>query len=294
MSKNVEVISFGCDPEIFVQNEQGEVCSAIGKFGGTKEAPRPIKLLGEGYAVQEDNVLVEFNIPPAKDGEEFVKSVQSTIDVLSRRALRKGLSFRKGSAFSLDEKFLQDPGAKVFGCDPDQNAYTMQNNPRPKANDPNLRSAGGHIALGLECDYRKLWGISRTSGDKTWKAIDVSYKRQIAQRVVLSLDYLWGIPSLLLDEGDLRKQLYGKAGAHRIKDFGVEYRTLSNFWIFRPDVAKRMLEVAREYDLFSIYSGQDGGHFTAVTETGINTNNKEWAAWMIKHHKPLQWAKEFL
>jgi len=46
------------------------------------------------------------------------------------------------------------------------------------------------------------------------------------------MDLYLGVPSVLMDKGELRKQLYGKAGAYRMKPYGVEYRTLSNFWIF--------------------------------------------------------------
>jgi len=269
----IEILTFGCDPEIFVQNTEGEICSAIGHFGGTKEKPKPIKILGEGFAVQEDNVLVEFNIPPAKDADEFVEYVQKTIDVLSRRALRKGLSFRKESAFSLDPKHLTHPKALVFGCDPDFNAYTGMPNPAPRALDANLRSAGGHIAVGFTIDRR---------------AIPKEAHKNYGQHVIQQLDFLWGIPSLLLDEGEQRKQLYGKAGAFRLKPFGVEYRTLSNFWIFRPDIAKAMLNAAKKHN-FMGYSPE----MTNV-EVGINTNNKEWALWCVKKYPELAWAMEFL
>ncbi len=146
----MQVVSFGCDPEIFLRDPSGKIKSAIGLFGGTKEKPEPLKTLGDGYAVQEDNVLMEFNIPPAYTPEQFVSSVQKTVDLLSKRAAKYGLSFAKGSAYSLDPEELQHPKSKVFGCDPDYNAYTGEKNPPPKANDPCLRSAGGHIAVGFD------------------------------------------------------------------------------------------------------------------------------------------------
>jgi len=281
---DIRLTTFGCDPEIFVKNKEGDVCSAIGLFGGTKEKPRPIKSLGEGFAVQEDNVLVEFNIPPAKSGKEFAESVQKTVDVLTRRALRHGLSFTQGSAFSLKPEYLQDPKALVFGCEPDYNAYTTQANPAPKSPDACLRSAGGHVAFGVElnADRGKWWKetlqYQRTA--PTWGCI-----------VIKKLDYLLGIPSILLDDGELRKQLYGKAGAFRAKPFGVEYRTLSNFWIFNPKLAEAMIEHVKTVNFYTM-----GMELTEnCVEMAINTNNKECAAWTIeKDRKNFGWVKEFL
>ena len=44
-------------------------------------------------------------------------------------------------------------------------------------------------------------------------------------------DYFLGLPSLFLDEDTERRQMYGKAGAIRLKEWGFEYRVLSNFWL---------------------------------------------------------------
>jgi hypothetical protein len=45
------------------------------------------------------------------------------------------------------------------------------------------------------------------------------------------LDYVIGLPSILIDTDSQRRKLYGKAGSMRHKDYGVEYRTVSNFWL---------------------------------------------------------------
>lgn len=281
----IKLTTFGCDPEIFVENQQGEVCSAIGMFGGTKEKPRPIKSLGEGFAVQEDNVLVEFNIPPAKTGAEFAEYVQKTIEVLSRRANRRGLSFRKGSAFSLNPEYLQHPQALKFGCDPDFNAYSSMANPPPHAEDRCLRSAGGHIAFGIDTDFSH-------TGLKGWDKQTNHTKTAYATHVIQRLDFLLGVPAILLDDGLLRKQLYGKAGAYRIKPFGVEYRTLSNFWIFQPKLAEAMIENVRALDFGNIQFNQFAPN---VLEFAINNNHKDFANWAIKNHPTyFGWVKEFL
>lgn len=40
-----------------------------------------------------------------------------------------------------------------------------------------------------------------------------------------------GIPSVVMDPDTKRRTLYGKAGDFRLKAYGVEYRTLSSYFI---------------------------------------------------------------
>ena len=63
--------TIGCDPEVFVHNNSEHI-SVIGKIGGTKGNPIP---LPHGGGIQEDNLAVEFNTPPASTRKEFVTNV---------------------------------------------------------------------------------------------------------------------------------------------------------------------------------------------------------------------------
>jgi hypothetical protein len=53
-----------------------------------------------------------------------------------------------------------------------------------------------------------------------------------AMDIVRCLDTVIGLQSLFLDEGKERRKLYGRAGCMRKKPYGLEWRTLSNFWVF--------------------------------------------------------------
>lgn len=204
------MFSIGADPEVFVGDANG-VRSIIGKVGGTKECPLPLPL-GPGFAIQEDNVALEYNIPVSQGKEMFVGNIVTAMEFIGT-TLRDslGLQFVKDSAISFPAEELQDPAAFVFGCEPDFNAWTGRINRKPKADDPNLRSCGGHVHIGV-------------TGTK--------YAGCDPYMIIRACDLFMGIPSVLMDTGVLRKQLYGKAGACRVKPYGVEYRTLSNFWVF--------------------------------------------------------------
>jgi hypothetical protein len=203
--------TIGADPELFMADSLGGLKASCGLIGGTKHNPQPMGL-GDGFFIQEDNVAVEFNIPPAKSAEELAANLRKAItNISSNIKSMYGFEVVNLSAASFPEEELQADAAKEFGCDPDYNAWTFgAKNPRPKASDPNLRSCGGHIHVGY----------------------DLRGAQFAPDTLIRAMDLYLGVPSVLMDNGELRKQLYGKAGAFRRKPYGVEYRTLSNFWVF--------------------------------------------------------------
>lgn len=206
-------ITLGADPEIFLQDAAKNLISAVGRIGGTKSRPKPLPI-GAGFAVQEDNVAIEYNIPPSQSETDFVKNINKAMKYLLKKVGEQGLSFNHMSAASFPEEQLRAPAARVFGCDPDFSAwYGGERNPPPSAPDPALRSAGGHVHVGAKFESKE----------------DV-------HEFIKRCDLFLAVPSVLMDpEGQLRRDLYGKPGAFRYKPFGCEYRTLSNFWIFKPE-----------------------------------------------------------
>lgn len=194
----------GCDPELFIKNKYGSYKSAVGLIGGSKECPLVIDK--GGFAILEDNVAVEFNTKPASSYEEFRSGIHKVLDHL--RAKLPGFEFSKESAVSFPKEELNTPEAQEFGCEPDYDAWMEQVNDKPKADDKCLRSAGGHIHVGS------------------------SIAKSNPLAVIRAMDLFLGVPSVVRDNGTLRRNLYGKAGCFRPKSYGVEYRTLSNFWIW--------------------------------------------------------------
>jgi hypothetical protein len=200
----------GADPELFLKDSQTQLpVTSIGLIGGSKSYPRE---LGNGFALQEDNVTVEFNIPPCEDIEKFKASINYVLEFLKAEVAQKGLELDISATKNFTVEQLDHPQAQELGCEPDYNAWTNRVNKRPVAPET-LRSSGGHIHIGYENP-----------------TVEISLK------IVQAHDLFCGLPSLLLDNDNKRRKIYGKAGAHRIKSYGVEYRTLSNFWIKTPEL----------------------------------------------------------
>lgn len=202
----MSALTIGHDAEVFVQDADGKIQSAIGLIGGTKEKPLEVR----SGALQEDNVLAELNIVPATNFKQFQARTAMVLEQL-KAMLPPGWEPVIKSSHVYEKSDLRGFGeaAMQFGCDPDYNCWTHEMN---QASSPftTLRTAGGHIHIGHD------------------KSVD---RHRIAQMA----DYMMGLPSVLLDDDTDRRALYGAAGAYRPKPYGTEYRTLSNFWLANED-----------------------------------------------------------
>lgn len=205
--------TFGADPELFLIDGNGKPVSAEGLIPGTKAEPFAV----EGGAVQVDGMAAEFNINPADNFNDFNGNVTLVMKQL-KAMLPKGVGFSIVPAVEFPEDVFDaaPDNAKELGCSPDFNAWTGDFNPPPHLDDrPRLRCAGGHLHFG--------W----TEG------VDLSDTQHVmnCRDLVKQLDWYLAGWSLRVDKDPTRRLLYGKAGACRVKDYGVEYRVLSNFWL---------------------------------------------------------------
>lgn len=209
--------TFGCDPELFITDGEGKAVSAEGLLPGTKEEPFKV----DKGAVQVDGMAAEFNINPATTFDEFNENIVTVLKQL-KGMLPTGFKLLPVPAMVFDKHVwdLSPDKAKELGCTPDFNAWTGEINPPPEnLENPRLRTASGHLHIG--------W----TEGESLSDPQHLMNCRDLVKQ----LDWYLGGWSLRMDPDPTRRTLYGKAGACRYKDYGVEYRVLSNFWIGTKD-----------------------------------------------------------
>lgn len=213
------MFTVGADPEIFVK-QKGKAVSAHGLVEGDKKNP----LKTSKGAVQVDGMALEFNIDPvsAGDFESFNKNIVQTVKEL-RTLVGSDYNFNPSPVQEFDSDYLeaQPEEAKELGCDPDFNAYTLEENPMPDGT-RNFRTGAGHIHIG--------WGSDIP--------VDNQDHFEICANFIKFMDATVGMAMTVIDQDPRRRELYGKAGAFRPKSYGVEYRTPSNVWITSKDKRK--------------------------------------------------------
>lgn len=217
--------SIGTDPEFFIEKE-GQIISSIGLIGGTKVKPRVLGLC----SVHEDNVCLEINVNPSTSKKEFVDTIKGAFKEITENF--PSYKINNSSYHVFNDNDLLHAESIEAGCSSDYNAFSMSANTPPDLSKTKNRSAGGHIHLGLP-----ETNISSISN------------------IVLMMDVFLGVPSVIMDSNTERRNLYGKASCFRWKDYGLEYRTLSNFWLFSDDLiewayngSKKAIEMAQTFD----------------------------------------------
>lgn len=218
MNKLITNPLIGADIEVFLRDKitQSPI-SAEGIIKGTKDEPFNFDSSNKYYAISLDNVAAEFCIPPSLTKEEFLHGIKKGINYINS-VIPKELEIFSFPAAIFEDKWLQTENAKTFGCEPDYNVWLREINPKPEAPNPNLRSCGGHIHLGYTIDEQILEAMGKE-------------KMIVDEWVIKAMDAFVGLPSVILEPNNERKLLYGKAGCFRFKPYGVEYRTVSNYYL---------------------------------------------------------------
>ncbi len=199
-------VQLGSDAEVFLHDVTGRPFPVCGMIGGTKD--KPLVLTQDGIAVQEDNVMLEFNTPISSTPEQWVRNLGRSMDYAFAKIPPTFKPVIKATE-RFDPALLNNPQAKTFGCEPDYNAWTNQRNPRPVPKDATMRSAAAHVHI-------------------SWGEPDGIEQRI---RVIQMADVFVALPFLSNSPDRERRQLYGRAGSFRGKDYGVEHRVLDNTWL---------------------------------------------------------------
>ena len=225
----------GADPEFFIVTKKGTVINSDRFFPSEKDKLQ-VKAtnFGEKSWLFFDGIQAEFNITEQRCREWILddiwyifKKVYDIIGPAYDISLQAAVKVRK------DILKKADPRARIFGCDPDYDAYTGEENEifvDPETHP--LRYAGAHIHIG---------------GAEHGKAAFITQQKKILESVKL-LDILVGIPLVLLDRdvsSAIRRQMYGRAGCFRKTKWGIEYRTPSPYWLVAPEVASLVTGLVR-------------------------------------------------
>ena len=111
-------VTIGADPELFIINEKtGKVVSSIGLIPGEKGDPWVGDDIPNGFGLETDNILAEFNIPPVTDENSFVNNIEYMKGYINRfvKNINPDLGILCAASMSVPEDQLQSDQAKAFG-----------------------------------------------------------------------------------------------------------------------------------------------------------------------------------
>lgn len=214
--------SFGSDPEFIIIDEKGKLKSAIEIIKKSKE--KKLKIGNSFYFY--DNVLAECTIEPAHDRQQVIDNIRNCLK--NYKDLISPYKLSLISAGHYEDKELKHKDSRKSGCAVEFCAYKLKDIKTTKANKiikkSNLRTAGGHVHLGTDLgkDYDSCIMLIRM------------------------LDLFLGVSCLLVDNcpySQKRRTVYGQAGRYRRPKYGVEYRTLGNFWFASPELVGLVFDI---------------------------------------------------
>lgn len=208
--------SFGADFEVFIFDEENnEVVNAKPFIKGTKDKPFNFDERDKWFSTSLDNVLAEGNIPPVTNEDDFDKNIEYVLNYI-QSILPQNHKILSAPAMELKPKYLKTREAKLHGCEKDYSAWTMNTINHPDAKSTNIRTGCCHVHIRYD-------GMDIKTGIKLIKAMDL----------------FLGVPSILIEPDNERRNIYGAAGAFRYNPSKtLEYRVLSNYFLNSSELRK--------------------------------------------------------
>lgn len=241
-------ITIGADPEFFLADKNGFFASAHSLIPGTKHEPHSV----EGGAIQVDGVAAEINTIPARSFSEFRQSIDQLREAVIKHA--PGHSVLRATTVQINRQNIPEENL-VLSCESDFDSYEQDINPILDATS-DYRSAGGHVHIGGI--FNKKTSLLRRYKD--------------ASRLGRLMDKYVGVYSVIWDKDQRRRETYGKPGAIRVKSYGIEYRTLSNAWLFN----EKIMAFVYNQTLKAVEAYQAGEDNTdTIIKSIINSGDKE-------------------
>jgi hypothetical protein len=214
----MKFITIGADPEFFVLDPKGKPYPATLFANGSKENPILIEELGNGFYEQRDNLSFEGNIPPANCRGDFRINMTFLRSYFEHKVAKFGYSLSPNGVEYFERRYLHTPEGMEFGCSSvvsswDSTSNRIQSRPTPNLAKVKYRVAGFHIHI----------GVSTASH---------AFKEHNTLAVVIGrlFDLFLTMPSQILKPEPERIHSYGKYGMIRVKEYGVECRTLSSYF----------------------------------------------------------------
>ena len=270
----------GCDPEFFfkskgrvigseklINSETGFTPKITGNHGAHTAAA------GTVSKVIVDGVQAELNPRPNTCRANLANEIGAIFRGLHKTMEESGqghikMDFSQTVNISKTELSKLDEKNQKFGCSPSLNSY-KDTGAKLAEVDPTQfrgRSAGGHIHI----------------GSKNYSGLEAAIKSN-PDRVVEFLDILCGNTCVLIDRdagNRARRKLYGRAGEYRLPSHGIEYRTLSNFWLtayplmsLAFGMARFAVDMASSKDADKFYNLLTSKVSMEDVRKAINTNN---------------------
>ncbi len=274
-------VSLGCDPEFFFRSGD----KIVGAETVLPEKGINIPTFGATNKIIIDGVQAEIN-PAANTCRAILSSnIKACFVELDKTLKEKKITadFSRAIEISKESLAVLKEESRKFGCAPSNNQYRTSSGFKIETVNPEeyrVRAAGGHIHLGFNKDSYNYKNIGKNK-----------------EKLVRMLDIILANTCVLIDRDPAnieRRKVYGKAGEYRLPKHGLEYRTLSNFWLTSYQLMSFVFGTAR-YATYLMNDANADRYYKAFTSKvlvrdllqAINMNDVDVAWENFEKIKPL-------